>query len=93
MKHLSSEELRSFLATDPTWTMQNGKLYQKRTFADFQEAFAFMTRVADIATQLDHHPEWKNIYNIVEIWLTTHDTGGITQKDLALAKEISKQTI
>lgn len=55
-------------------------------FADFNAAFGFMTRVALKADQMDHHPEWSNVYNKVEIILTTHDAGGVTDKDVALAK-------
>ena len=58
------------------------------TFADFSEAFAFMTRVALLAESQDHHPEWFNVYNRVEITLTTHDAGGLSQRDVAMAKSI-----
>ena len=71
------------------WTETNNKLYRKFKFADFSEAFAFMTRVALAAEKMDHHPEWKNVYNTVEIWLNTHDAGDIvTEKDRKLATEI-----
>ena len=72
------------------WTETNNKLYRKFKFADFSEAFAFMTRVALAAEKMDHHPEWKNIYNTVEIWLSTHDAGDVvTEKDRRLAVEIN----
>ena len=58
-------------------------------FRDFNEAFGFMTRVALDAEKADHHPEWSNVYNRVEIVLTTHDAGGLTEKDFALAKAIN----
>ena len=68
------------------WTEENNKLYRKFKFADFSEAFAFMTRVALAAEKMDHHPEWTNVYNTVEIWLSTHDAGDIvTEKDRKLA--------
>ena len=71
------------------WTETNNKLHRKFKFADFSEAFAFMTRVALAAEKMDHHPEWKNVYNTVEIWLSTHDAGDVvTDKDRKLAKEI-----
>jgi 4a-hydroxytetrahydrobiopterin dehydratase len=59
-------------------------------FADFDRAFAFMTEVALSASRLDHHPEWSNVYNKVEIVLSTHDAGGITAKDIKLAEFIDK---
>ena len=61
---------------------------RKLTFTDFAEAFGFMTRVAIIAEKVDHHPEWFNVYNRVEILLTTHDAGGLSQRDIDLAKAI-----
>ena len=71
------------------WRETDNKLYRAFTFSDFKEAFAFMTRVADIATRLNHHPTWTNTYNKVEIWLNTHDAGNIvTAKDRELAKAI-----
>lgn len=71
------------------WTEENDKLYRKLKFKDFSEAFAFMTRVALAAEKMDHHPEWKNVYNTVEIWLSTHDAGDVvTDKDRKLATAI-----
>jgi 4a-hydroxytetrahydrobiopterin dehydratase len=71
------------------WKEEKNKLYRKFQFKDFSEAFAFMTRVALEAEKMDHHPEWKNVYNTVEIWLSTHDAGDIvTDKDKKLAKKI-----
>lgn len=73
------------------WEEQNNKLYKKFLFKDFKEAFAFMTQVALIAEKMDHHPEWKNTYNTLEIWLNTHSAGDIvTEKDHTLAKAIDK---
>ena len=71
------------------WQEEQNKLYRKFEFKNFSEAFAFMTRVALSAEKMDHHPEWKNVYNTVEIWLSTHDAGDIvTEKDHKLAKKI-----
>jgi 4a-hydroxytetrahydrobiopterin dehydratase len=68
------------------WTNDNNILYKKFEFKNFSEAFAFMTRVAIEAEKMDHHPKWTNVYNKVEIWLTTHDAGNIiTEKDTKLA--------
>ena len=73
------------------WIETDNKLYRKFKFTDFSEAFAFMTRVALAAEKMDHHPEWKNVYNTVEIWLSTHDAGDVvTDKDRKLAEEIDK---
>lgn len=71
------------------WQEKNNQLYRQFQFADFSEAFAFMTRVALIAEKLNHHPSWSNTWNTVEIRLSTHDAGDIvTDKDLQLSKEI-----
>ena len=73
------------------WSKQNEKLYKKFEFANFIDAFAFMTKVAFLAEKADHHPEWKNIWNKVEIWLCTHDAGNtVTEKDTNLAAAIDK---
>ncbi len=71
------------------WTEQNNKLYRKFTFKTFSDTFAFMTRIALLAEKMDHHPEWKNTYNILEIWLSTHSAGDVvTEKDHKLAAAI-----
>jgi 4a-hydroxytetrahydrobiopterin dehydratase len=71
------------------WQNIDNKLYQKFTFKDFSQAFAFMTRVAFEAEKANHHPLWTNVWNTVEIWLSTHDAGDIvTEQDEALAKKI-----
>ena len=71
------------------WIESNNKLYRKFQFKNFSEAFAFMTRVAMEAEKMDHHPLWTNVYNTVEIWLSTHDAGDIvTEKDHKLAGRI-----
>lgn len=73
------------------WTEINNALYRKVEFADFSEAFAFMTRVALEAEKMDHHPTWTNVYNRVEIWLNTHDAGNtITDRDHRLARKIDR---
>jgi 4a-hydroxytetrahydrobiopterin dehydratase len=71
------------------WQEIDNKLYKKFSFKNFSEAFAFMTRVAIEAEKMNHHPYWSNVYNIVEIWLNTHDAGNIvTTKDQELSKKI-----
>lgn len=71
------------------WSEVNNALYKKFEFADFSEAFAFMTRVAIEAEKLNHHPLWTNVWNKVEIWLSTHDAGNVvTDLDRTLAKRI-----
>jgi 4a-hydroxytetrahydrobiopterin dehydratase len=71
------------------WTENNNQLYKKFQFKDFSEAFAFMTRVAIEAEKMNHHPIWTNVWNTVEIWLSTHDAGNaVTEKDKLLAKKI-----
>ena len=71
------------------WTEENNALKKTFTFKDFSEAFAFMTRVALVAEKMDHHPKWTNVWNSVEIWLSTHSAGDIiTEKDKKLASAI-----
>ncbi|QGW29824.1 4a-hydroxytetrahydrobiopterin dehydratase [Phnomibacter ginsenosidimutans] len=71
------------------WQETNQQLYRKFQFANFSEAFAFMTRVAIEAEKMDHHPLWTNVWNTVEIWLSTHDAGNVvTDKDRVLAARI-----
>lgn len=73
------------------WQEEQNSLVQEFIFKDFKQAFAFMTEVAKVVNQLDHHPEWSNVYNKVTIRLCTHDSGNsITEKDRELAKEIDE---
>ena len=73
------------------WKEENNRLTQEFTFANFQQAFAFMTRVAFLAEEHNHHPNWSNVYNKVTIELTTHDAGNtVTEKDRKLAKAIDE---
>lgn len=74
-----------------SWEHRDDALHREFTFADFSEAFAFMTRVAMLAEQAAHHPEWSNVWNRVSITLTTHDAGGVvTDKDHDLAAAIDR---
>ena len=79
------------LAALPAWSAHPGDrpaIARKLEFADFNAAFGFMTRVALLADKVDHHPEWSNVYNRVEITLTTHDAGGLSQRDVEMAAAI-----
>ena len=72
------------------WQEKNNSLYKKFSFSNFIEAFAFMTKVAMVAEKMNHHPNWSNVYNTVEISLSTHDAGDVvTEKDYELAKAIN----
>ena len=88
---LSETALSAALRDLPGWTHDPKAKALRRSFrfADFSEAFAFMARVALLAEKADHHPEWSNVYNKVEIILSTHSAGGVTDKDAALARAIS----
>ena len=85
---LSDSQLEEALHSLEGWGLQDGKLHREYRFGDFSRAFAFMTRCALAAEQLDHHPEWFNVYNRVVVDLQTHDAGGITQLDLELARRM-----
>ncbi len=87
---LGEPELRAGLARVPLWSESAGKLRREFVFADFSGAFAFMTRVALLAERADHHPDWSNSWNKVVIELTSHDAGGLTQRDLDLALAIER---
>lgn len=89
-----SQEIESFLSKHPGWTRKRQKgravLLRSYRFADFNEAFSFMTRAALKAEEMNHHPEWFNVYNRVDVVLTTHDAGGLTERDLDLARFMEK---
>ncbi len=89
VEKLSPSELASSLPQLAGWVVVDGKLQKIFKFKDFVEAFAFMTKVAMVAEKMDHHPEWFNVYNTVKIDLTTHDAGGISQRDVVLAQKIN----
>ena len=89
-KKLSLEEIQQRLQTQiGDWSLRDGKLYRHIQFPDFATAFGFMTHIALIAEKMDHHPEWLNVYNRVEIWLTSHDVNGISERDFVLAAKIN----
>lgn len=85
---LTPAEIAGLPTTLPGWGLVDGKLQRHFTFANFSAAFGFMARVALAAERLGHHPEWSNVWNRVSIALTTHDTGGLSNLDVELAKRI-----
>ncbi|PZV14482.1 MAG: 4a-hydroxytetrahydrobiopterin dehydratase [Leptolyngbya sp.] len=87
---LSPDQLDAALGKLEGWSIQNGKLHRQYQFPSFVEAFGFMSSLALVAESMEHHPEWFNVYNRVTIDLTTHDAGGITQKDVDLAKKANE---
>jgi 4a-hydroxytetrahydrobiopterin dehydratase len=90
IEKLSASELTTRLAALPGWKLEGGKLHREYQFADFVEAFGFMSRVALVAEKRDHHPEWFNVYNKVIVDLTTHDAGGISAMDIDLATAMDR---
>ena len=91
MEKLSTDKIQKELKTNLTsWKLIDNQLVREFKFKDFIEAFGFMTKVALLAQQANHHPEWSNVYNKVKICLTTHDADGITQKDIDLALAIDE---
>lgn len=87
---LTDAEIRAALAALPGWALEPARpaISKEFKFDDFNAAFGFMTRVALAAEQQDHHPEWHNVYNRVAVTLTTHDAGGLSARDVRLAKSI-----
>lgn len=89
MHVLPEDQIRIELRDLKGWSIQNGKLYKEFVFADFVEAFGFMTKAALHAEKMNHHPEWSNVYNKLSVYLTTHDAGGITSNDIKLARTLN----
>ncbi|MEE4152662.1 MAG: 4a-hydroxytetrahydrobiopterin dehydratase [Erythrobacter sp.] len=89
---LSQDEIERLLKDNPDWSLTREGKALERTFRfdDFSQAWGFMSQVALIAEAHDHHPEWFNVYNSVEITLTTHDAGGLSQRDANMARAIGK---
>ncbi len=90
MKILSSDEIKMALKNLKQWKYVNNAIETTLEFQDFRSAFTAMTRIAFEAESMNHHPDWTNIYNQVIIRLNTHDAGGVTQKDIALATTIQR---
>ncbi len=89
---LTAERRAELLSALPAWSYDEGRraLHRRLELADFSAAFGLMTRIALAAEKLDHHPEWSNVYNVVAIWLTTHDAGGVSERDATLALVIDR---
>ena len=89
---LAGDARKTALAKLKLWSEVSGRdaITRKFTFKDFREAFAFMTKVADLAEQMNHHPEWTNVYQTVEVTLSTHDAGGLTDLDVKMAEAMDK---
>lgn len=92
LRRLAEKEVAASLDGVPGWSIEDGKLYREFVFPRFVEAFGFMASVATVAEKHDHHPEWFNVYNRVQIRLTTHEAGGLTQCDFDLARSIDEIT-
>ncbi|GMM93279.1 4a-hydroxytetrahydrobiopterin dehydratase [Qipengyuania sp. MTN3-11] len=92
VEELNADERASWMRALKKWSLTREDKAIERTFefADFSEAWAFMNRVALMAEKRDHHPEWFNVYNKVEVTLTTHDAGGLSLRDVNMAKAIDK---
>ena len=90
IKRSTEQALADFLQENPKWIAQTGKLHREFVFMDFCEAFGFMSEIALVAERNDHHPEWFNVYKKVVVELTTHEAGGITQRDFELAARMSE---
>jgi len=92
MPKLEGEMRKQALAELKDWREVAGRdaITRKFVFKDFNEAFGFMTRAALVAEKMDHHPEWSNVYKTVDVTLSTHDAGGVTEKDVALAKAMDR---
>ena len=89
---LAGEARKAALARLKGWSETSGRdaITRKFVFADFNEAFGFMARAALVAEKLDHHPEWFNVYKTVDVTLSTHDAGGLTERDIKLAEAMDK---
>jgi 4a-hydroxytetrahydrobiopterin dehydratase len=87
---LNETEIAALLAALPEWRQDGPAIARDFSFANFSEAWGFMSRIALIAEKLDHHPNWSNSYRTVHIELTTHDAGGLTARDRAMAQAIDK---
>ena len=86
----TQRETNAFLDELSQWSIENGKLHREFIFNDFVDAFGFMTKAAILAEKTNHHPEWFNVYKKVVVDLTTHEAGGIAERDFTLAKQMER---
>ena len=86
---LDERQIQDALAELDGWSLREGKFHRELKFVDFQEAWSFMGKVAIIAEEMNHHPEWFNVYNTVRIDLNTHDVGGLSTRDVEMAQRIN----
>ena len=89
IEKLTDQQIEAGLKDLPGWELKDEKLHRELKFKNFVQAWGFMTQAAILAQQADHHPEWFNVYSKVIIDLTTHEAGGISQRDFDLAKEMN----
>jgi 4a-hydroxytetrahydrobiopterin dehydratase len=86
----TDQEIQAALAGLESWSLKEGKLHREYAFQDFVQAFGFMAQAALLAERAAHHPEWFNVYNKVIVDLTTHEAGGISEKDFDLARQMEE---
>jgi 4a-hydroxytetrahydrobiopterin dehydratase len=89
-ERLGDEQIREALTSLPEWSVEDGRLCRRYQFPSFGHAIGFFAAAATFIEKMDHHPEWSNVYNRVEVRLWTHDAGGITQLDLELARRLEE---
>lgn len=91
-RKLSPKEIPDEMVSLPHWQLaeDGSSILRKFTFGDFNAAFGFMTRVAMLAEKMDHHPDWRNVYRQVDVTLSTHDVGGLTELDMKMARKMDQ---
>jgi len=90
LRKLDDAEIQERLVGLEGWSVENGKLHRRFEFPDFVHAFGFMSQAALVAESMNHHPEWFNVYNRVEVDLATHDVGGLSEGDFTLARRMNQ---
>jgi 4a-hydroxytetrahydrobiopterin dehydratase len=90
VEKMTAQQIETSLNDLSGWELKDDKLHRQLKFKNFVQAFGFMTQAAIVVEQMNHHPEWSNVYNRVTIDLTTHEVGGISQRDVELAQKINE---